>query len=300
MARKRYPSDDERLKRPAGVVIGFSVMTPDPDHPGHAVVFQDPEKRGIWTGLLLVAGHGFAGRTEDRVTLSDALLSWCTGRAQRRHALSSLRAVCELMEYTVSDRGHSVVVHVKNLSQNQGWTPQATRSAPGTPSAPEVEVEDEFEVDVDSKRAKKPPPDHATKTAGLLAELLRSRRPGARVPKKLEVWAKDIAQIEDQPDRIAEVVRWLYSPANEGEFRIEVQSGSGLVKKYGKTLAAMERHANRGNGEKRTPGQQRLDRMAEAVRESEERDRARFERQRNREAAQARITDGAARTVPEG
>lgn len=122
MARPRYPSDDKRLKRPSGVTIGFSIRNPDPLNPGHAEVFEDPEKRGIWTGLLVVAGHSFAGRSDDRVTLSGGDLSWVTGRTHRGPALGALRVVCGCMGYAVEDRGRSVVVHVRNLSQNQGWT----------------------------------------------------------------------------------------------------------------------------------------------------------------------------------
>lgn len=122
MARPRYPSDDKRLRRPSGVTIGFSIRNPDPMKPGHAEVFESPEKRGIWTGLLVVAGHAFAGRSDDRVTLSSGDLAWVTGRNHRASALIALRTVSDCMGYMVEDRGRSVVVHVKNLSQNQGWT----------------------------------------------------------------------------------------------------------------------------------------------------------------------------------
>ncbi len=123
MARQRYPSDEARLRRPSGVLIAFSILHPDPDHPEHSEVFEDPEMRGIWLGLLAVAGQAFAGRTGDRVTLSLGQLTWVTGRQGRTAAESALTRVCSRMGYEVTPlRGRSWTVHVKNLSRNQGWT----------------------------------------------------------------------------------------------------------------------------------------------------------------------------------
>jgi hypothetical protein len=157
MSRPRYPSDDARLKRPSGISIAFSVMHPDPDHPEHSEVFQDPELRGVWLGLLLKAGQAFAGRTSDVVTLSRADLIWVTAEPRRDRAVAKLRTVCGLMGYEVRPhRDISWAVHVKNLSKNQGWTPQATRSAPRTPSASESYSYNEYEED--KKREECAPP----------------------------------------------------------------------------------------------------------------------------------------------
>lgn len=83
MARQRYESDEKRIKRPAGAVVATSILNPSPEHPEQSEVFDDPELRGIWTGLLVLAVQAFAGRTEDRVTLSRGQVAWLTGRSWR-------------------------------------------------------------------------------------------------------------------------------------------------------------------------------------------------------------------------
>lgn len=157
MARGRFPSDDERLRRTGGIRISFEVLHPDPERPEQAQVFSDPEKRGIWTGLLLKAGHAFAGRTDDRCTLSLGDLVWITGRRSQAGAELSLARVCTLMGYELkSISGRSWIVHCKNLSQNQRWTPQTPRSSADR-SAEIPRSESESESSLRKTSEKKPP-----------------------------------------------------------------------------------------------------------------------------------------------
>jgi hypothetical protein len=155
--RKRYPSDDARLSRPPGVYVAFSIR--NPDDPEQARVFNDAELRGIWTGLLVVAGQAFAGRTQDRVTLSFGDISWVTGRRTQAGAELALTRVCALMGYEVSSNsGRSWTVHVRNLSQNQGWTPRERGATPHTTSASESysEIESYSDIEPEKKEEKKP------------------------------------------------------------------------------------------------------------------------------------------------
>ncbi len=85
------------------------------------------------------------------------------------------------------------------------------------------------------------PPQWSMMVAGLLAQLLLERRPGAQIPTTLRGWASEVAKIKAEPGAIVAAVRWLYSEANEGQFRIEVQSGATLARKFGQVLAAVER-----------------------------------------------------------
>ncbi len=155
MPRPRHPSDDARLKRPKGVLISFEVLSPDPDKPGQAEVFASLELRGMWAWLLVHAGRSFAGRTGDRATLHDGALAEITGRRHRQSAVNALRKLCDLMDYSIEDRGHSVVVHVKNLSQNQGWTPRSSadlREHSWSPPARASDSESDSELDSDTDK----------------------------------------------------------------------------------------------------------------------------------------------------
>lgn len=77
--------------------------------------------------------------------------------------------------------------------------------------------------------------------AQLLAASVRTRRPGAAIPTRLDAWSKEIGKIPAPPEQITSVIQWLFSPGNEGEYSFEVQSASSLRKKFGRIVAKMER-----------------------------------------------------------
>ena len=188
MARPRYPSDDDRTLRQGGIRISYEVLSPDPERPGQAEVFEDPLLRGVWLGLLLKAGKAFAGRTGDTVVLSRGDLLWITGEVRPVRAIVKLRLVCSCMGYSVrphgdpsaamsrpsrdqagakpepemdadwSWNGRSVAVHVKNLSQNQRWSPQAPWSAPAETPLSESESDSSLRKTSEKRRARRRAP----------------------------------------------------------------------------------------------------------------------------------------------
>ena len=99
---------------------------------------------------------------------------------------------------------------------------------------------------------------------------LVERVAGARVPTTdagVDKWAKEIARIKATPEQIRFAIDWLYGPDNE-EFRVEVQCGETLRKKWGKVVEAIRRAKHGGEGN----GTGKVGRIAQAVRASAERD----------------------------
>lgn len=164
MPRKRYPSDEERLKVKPHVRVYHSIR--NPDDAGQLAVFGDPELRGVWLGLVLIAARAYAGDTGDRVLLAPGDVEWATGRRMRKHGNRLVRRVCELMGWECeevevepdssapdaevgaksarrerdasSTPASTLSVHVRNLSENQGWDSAARgalRSQSQIPSA---------------------------------------------------------------------------------------------------------------------------------------------------------------------
>ena len=133
--------------------------------------------------------------------------------------------------------------------------------------------------------------------ARLLARLVLERRPGANVPKSLDSWCREISKIPDDHENIAKAIYWLYSPANEGQYRIEVQSGKALREKYGKVQAAMERAQLKAE-----PKQPELPKKFQTIQRnmqaSEDRANARAQ-QTGGPAIEAGIPGGVIRHVPE-
>ena len=137
--RKRHPSDEKRLKNEPHIRVGFSIR--NPKHPEQSAVFADPALRGIWLGVLVIAGQAFAGRDEDWVTLTESDLYWITGRKLWRSSWPLLRQVAAtcgwVAEVNSATSRPTCRVHIRNLSQNQGWG-SANRGivAESTPRSP--------------------------------------------------------------------------------------------------------------------------------------------------------------------
>jgi hypothetical protein len=96
--------------------------------------------------------------------------------------------------------------------------------------------------------------------AQLLAASVRTRRPGAAIPTRLDAWSKEIGKIPAPPEQITSVIQWLFSPGNEGEYSFEVQSASSLRKKFGRIVAKIERdHAKNQRPDPSNPSNNVLD-----------------------------------------
>ena len=95
MARPSYPSDERRRKTPQHIRAYVSLR----NHPRYGLALADPETRGIISGLWIVAGQSFAGKTGDVVTLTSGDLTWITGRENRRAALIVLSRACQKLDY---------------------------------------------------------------------------------------------------------------------------------------------------------------------------------------------------------
>lgn len=135
---------------------------------------------------------------------------------------------------------------------------------------PPIEEEEEGFKNVDahaptrtrrSNRKAKPPQD-ADRLARLLGELVVERY-GHGSPKTYRPWTEEIAQLHDAgrgPDwsEIEETIRWLYGPANQGDYRVVVQSGKALRKKYLTAREGMTRRMRRVESFKRSTGTLRV------------------------------------------
>ena len=133
MARKRYPSDDQRRKQRPHAKVHLSIRS----HPRYGEAFEDPEIRGIIVGLWVLAVHYHAAQTDDVVSLSHGDVAWLTDREQRRAGLARLRRACDAMGYVVRDHGKRVEVEVRNLAQKQGFNSATPHGATRTPDPSE-------------------------------------------------------------------------------------------------------------------------------------------------------------------
>ena len=261
MARQRHPSDERRAKGPM-VRVACAIRNADPDHPEHSEVFDDATLRGVWLGLLTVAWQAFAGRTDDRVTLSVGDRIWIGGvpnqgrngrRIARRvtEAESKLRLVCHRMGYSVTEVGDNWIVHVKNLQQNQGFTPRTTADVP-PPSESESEVrspststrEDKKEespaaagapplelepVEAPSRskpkrtaqeKPERPEPPEAIEFADAFAAAVQGVHPAARppTPTARREWIRETRLMLERDQRplseLRAVADWLFNSAN--------------------------------------------------------------------------------------
>lgn len=166
MARKpgeRYPSDAKRATRPS-VRIHHSII----GHPRFAGAFADPEMRGMWVGLLVIASQRHASKTGDTVTLNSGDLTWLSGRAHRASAVRALRALCARFEYALEERDGIYRVQIRNFARKQGFTPQPHAGPRGAPTPSESDSESESESEV--KNPPNPPRAGGTEPAGSARE----------------------------------------------------------------------------------------------------------------------------------
>lgn len=81
-------------------------------------------------------------------------------------------------------------------------------------------------------------PEWSDQIASRLWGLVEANVPGARKPRSLAAWGREIAQIPDDPVEIAATVAWLFAVNTEREFPFVVQSARSLRDKYGRIQAA--------------------------------------------------------------
>lgn len=124
--RKRYPSDDDRLKAEPHIRVAHSIRNTPPEHARWSEVFDDPLLRGTWLGLVLTVdeiARAKGQRVEDGVRITPAHRLWITARPPRRSA-ELIERVCLAMGYeieSVGGRSGVQIVRARNAEPNQGW-----------------------------------------------------------------------------------------------------------------------------------------------------------------------------------
>ncbi len=271
MARQRYPSDERRLKQRPHVKVHLSIRS----HPKFADVFEDPEQRGIWLGLMLLGVQYHAAKTDNVVSLGIADLAWITGRTQRAPAERSLRTLCERMEWTCRTVGRRWEVTLRNLEYKQGFgyapTPVATRDYAASEEQKNRRTEEQRVGTQGAPRtAVKPPPaTWALNLSGILVDKITPIT-GARIPRGASTrWAREIEKLKDETPtlnrntnyaagQIRSGIYWAFSPANLGlEFEVVIRSGSALREKWSKLCEAKKRSKRRANGSGKPSGPKR-------------------------------------------
>jgi hypothetical protein len=127
VARPKYPSDLRR-RRPAHIVVYTSIR----NHPRFGGAFEDPEIRGMWLALWVVARQAPPG---PEVCLGLGDLVFITGRAQRAPAVGALRALCGRFEWPLREERGRWYVEIRNFQQKQGFN-SATPAETTPESAP--------------------------------------------------------------------------------------------------------------------------------------------------------------------
>jgi hypothetical protein len=140
MARQRFPSDEARKRQKPHVKVHLSIA----NHPTYGHVFADPTLRGIVVGIWLIAARAHISATNDELTLTPADVLWITGKDRMVDGAKLLRRACEATAYTLRiscdrhatcqrstcERPAKWVIHVRNFSRKQGFTPQTPAETP--------------------------------------------------------------------------------------------------------------------------------------------------------------------------
>ena len=114
------------------------------NHPTYGTVFADPVLPGVIVGIWVVAARAHVSATNDELTMTHADLVWITGKHRIVDGAKLLRRACEAAAYclriscdrhttcerTACQRPARWVVHVRNFSRKQGFTPQTPAETP--------------------------------------------------------------------------------------------------------------------------------------------------------------------------
>jgi len=123
MPRKRYRSDDERLRVEPHIRVFHSIRHgPPAKHARWGEVFQDPLLRGVWLGLMLAADQAAPDGTDGRRVLTATDIFSATARRRSGRALAE--RVLEMMGYEVGTSalpGGIEIVDMENPLANRGW-----------------------------------------------------------------------------------------------------------------------------------------------------------------------------------
>ena len=271
MARKRYASDEERA-RPF-VRVHLTIR----NHPTYGAVFDDPELRGMWLGVLVVARGAHAGKTGNVVSLSVGDILWITGRQSIRDGLPALQRLCTAMRWELDGAGPAYRrgrdgkltghrrhnVKVRNYERKQGL-----RSATPDPPIPSTDTDTEEEKTRSADAPPTPSPE-AIEFARKFRASLKARTPDTKLPSEsaFERWiveADRMYRLDDrQHEEAEELARWLFNDTGDDAafWRANVRA----VPKFRTRFEELREHRARGERKGKTDGRSNIRDAAEAV-----------------------------------
>ena len=181
--------------------------------------------------------HDWADHADDatRTALEKSRENFATGESPRKYRLRTNAIQSRLQRDSAAE----------NRDSNASKTRQ-----PGPEPEPEPGPEPVDTSGPPAPRGRKDPPVWALEVAESLALAVKQRIPGTAPPTapRLRAWAVEISRLEAEPALVAATVAWLYGPENEGQYRIEVQSGRALREKWGQIQAAQARARQKPKG----------------------------------------------------
>ncbi len=237
MPRPTYPSDLAHRKTAAHVKVPLDAA----NRPEMAVIFGQPESRGVLLGLWITAGRQMAGLRGDVVHLNRGQIAEITGRNRLDHARKTLRKVCDQLGYTTSYQGDLTVIRLANFSELQGWHSAAGGATPRTPSASYSNSNSNANTDTKKKRSlsARATPD-SFELAKFLAGKIRAVHPNAKVPSNMDGWALELDRMLrlDPDDRTQANARDLIEWALTHEFWAAQIRSAGALRKHWDTMQA--------------------------------------------------------------
>lgn len=231
----------------------FRVHVSISNHRNTAVMWRDPMNRGIYCELGRLFIEKYGAKSGDSVNFSAGdmmLITGCSTPSSASKRWQSFVSHCRVGAESLG--GHSPVtseslgshyrVTFRNFAKKHNMRQENEQER--APKKEERREKKEEKRKKSMSGGKPPPPRHAVDAAKLLHEKLTARMPGVAgswTLTKERNWALEIAKIEASPDEIRAAIEFLFGPVNEGQYRVEVQSGRSLHAKWGKALAAMQR-----------------------------------------------------------
>lgn len=244
MSRPRYPSDEKRKKQRPHVKIHLSVLS----HRKTVGHFDQPEFRGQFLGLMMLAAERFAARLNGELHLSLRDIKWITGRSRADHASLSMCKLLDQLEYVYSLNDVSWVIQIPKFAKKQGYGPRSASMPPhdsadsGSPQG----TKEPRNQRTKEPPGRKPPSADAVACAYELARTVKGIQPSRKPPPSLDPWARTYEKTLRVAGRTCEGVfaqlAWLASPANQdAEARFEVFAAEKHHKRYDDIARRMQR-----------------------------------------------------------